>query len=89
MQHTSGSSVHRAARISHAGNRHLRRVLYMPAVVGVRFDLYLRTFYERLLERHKTKLQAIIASRPQDPACYLRHVSFTVSLRRFEAVPPA
>ncbi len=62
MHHTSGSSVHRAARISRAGNRHLRRVLYMPAVVGVRFDPYLRAFYEHLLERHKTKLQAIIAA---------------------------
>src|SRR5260370_41530763 len=27
--------------------------------------------------------------RPQDPACYLWHVSFRISLRRFEAVPPA
>jgi transposase len=62
MHHDSGSSVHRAARISRAGNRHLRRALYMPAVVGVRFDPYLRAFYEHLLERHKTKLQAIIAA---------------------------
>lgn len=62
VHHVSGSSVHRAARISRAGNRHLRRALYMPAVVGVRFDPYLRAFYQHLLERHKTKLQAIIAA---------------------------
>jgi transposase len=28
---TSGSSVRKASRISRAGNRHLRRALYMPA----------------------------------------------------------
>lgn len=62
LHHQSGSSVHRPARISRAGNRHLRRALYMPALVGVRFDPYLRAFYEQLLARHKTKLQAILAA---------------------------
>lgn len=62
LHHESGSSVHRPAHISRAGNRHLRRALYMPALVGVRFDPYLHAFYERLLARHKTKLQAIIAA---------------------------
>ena len=57
----SGSSVHKPARISRAGSRHLRRALYMPALSAVRCDPHLKAFYEALLCRHKTKLQALIA----------------------------
>jgi len=57
----SGTSVHRPSRISRAGNRHLRRALYMPALVAVRRDPHLKAFYETLLNRHKAKLQALIA----------------------------
>jgi transposase len=57
----SGSSVHRPSRISRAGNRHLRRALYMPALVAVQHDPHLRAFYELLQNRHKAKLQALIA----------------------------
>jgi transposase len=57
----SGSSVHKPSRISRAGNRHLRRALYMPALVAVRWDPHLKAFYETLLSRHKAKLQALIA----------------------------
>jgi transposase len=57
----SGTSVHRPTRISRAGNRHLRRALYMPALAAVRWDPHLRAFYELLQARHKTKLQALIA----------------------------
>jgi len=59
--HDSGSSVHKPARISRAGNRYLRRALYMPALVAVRHDPHLRTFYHALLARHKAKLQALMA----------------------------
>jgi transposase len=57
----SGSSVHKRSRISRAGNRHLRRALYMPALSAVRWDPHMKAFYEALQLRHKTKLQAIIA----------------------------
>jgi len=57
----SGTSVHAPSRISRHGNRHLRRALYMPALVGVRFDPYLRAFYEALQARQKTKLQSLMA----------------------------
>jgi transposase len=61
MHQISGSSVHRPSRISRHGNRHLRRALYMPALVGVRFDPYMKAFYNLLQVRHKTKLQALMA----------------------------
>lgn len=59
--HDSGSSVRKPSRISRAGNRYLRRALYMPALVAVRHDPHLRAFYQALLARHKAKLQALMA----------------------------
>jgi transposase len=58
---TSGTSVHKPSRISRAGNRHLRRALYMPALAAVRRDPHLKAFYEALIERHKAKMQALVA----------------------------
>jgi len=57
----SGTSVHKASRISRQGNRYLRRALYMPALTGARCDPHMKAFYELLQTRRKTKLQAIIA----------------------------
>lgn len=57
----SGTSVHKRSRISRAGNRYLRRALYMPALSAARWDPYLKAFYELLQTRHKTRLQAIVA----------------------------
>lgn len=61
VHRTSGSSVHLPSRISRHGNRHLRRALYMPALVAVRFDPHMKAFYNGLLQRHKRKLQALMA----------------------------
>jgi len=57
----SGTSVRKQSRISRAGNRHLRRVLYMPALVCSRCDPRMKAFYETLIARHKTRLQALVA----------------------------
>ncbi len=57
----SGTSVHRPRRISKAGNVYLRRPLYMPALVAVRHDPYFHAFYQRLLDRGKLPLQALVA----------------------------
>jgi transposase len=61
VHQVSGTSVHKPPRISRAGNRHLRRALYMPTLSAVRFDPYLRVFYRALRQRHKTGLQALMA----------------------------
>ena len=60
-QHSSGSSVHKKPRISKNGNRHLRRALYMPALVAIRHEPHLRAFYSHLLARGKAKMQALVA----------------------------
>lgn len=59
--HQSGSSVQKRSHISRAGNRYLRRALYMPALVAARRDPHLCAFYQALLSRHKAKLQALVA----------------------------
>jgi transposase len=61
-EYTSGTSVHKKVRISKAGNKHLRRGLYMPALVAVRHDPHVRAYYEHLLARGKTKMQALVAT---------------------------
>jgi transposase len=61
-QYASGTSVHKKVRISKAGNKHLRRALYMPALVAVQHQAEVRAFYEHLLARGKTKMQALVAT---------------------------
>lgn len=60
-EHSSGSSVHKKPRISKHGNAHLRRALYMPALVAVVHDPHLRGFYQHLLAKGKLKMQALVA----------------------------
>jgi transposase len=62
VHQVSGSSVHKPSRISRAGNRHLRRALYMPALAAVRCDPHLHAFHQALQQRHKTGLQALMAA---------------------------
>jgi len=60
-QFTSGTSVEQRPRISRGGSRHLRRALYMPALVALRREPHLRAFYQRLVSRGKARLQAVVA----------------------------
>lgn len=61
QEYSSGASVRRRSRISKVGNRHLRRALYMPALVASRYEPHLRGFFTHLLARGKTKKQALVA----------------------------
>ncbi len=60
-QFQSGTSVHKPARISKTGNAHLRRALFLPAMVAARWEPNVKAFYEKLLQRGKTKMQALVA----------------------------
>lgn len=57
----SGTSVHKRPRISKAGNKHLRRALFMPALVAIQWEPNVNAFYEHLLDGGKTKMQATVA----------------------------
>ena len=59
--HQSGTSVDKPARISKVGNAHIRRALYMPALVAVQHNPHVRAFFEKLVARGKTPLQAYVA----------------------------
>ena len=58
----SGTSVNKKPRISKAGNRYLRKALFMPALSALRNDPYVKQYFEHLVEnRRLSKLQAIVA----------------------------
>ena len=61
VHQVSGTSLHKPSRISRAGNRHLRRALFMPTLSAMRFDPHMHAFYQALRDRHKTGLQALLA----------------------------
>ncbi len=58
---SSGTSLRRKTRISKAGNAHLRRALYMPALVAIRHEPHLRAFYQHLRAQGKPKMVALVA----------------------------
>ena len=60
-EYQSGRSVERRPQISKQGNVHVRRTLYMPALVAVRFEPEVKAFYERLVARGKPKMVAVVA----------------------------
>jgi len=61
-QCTSGTSVHRRGRLSRIGKSSLRKALYFPAISAMRFNPQIRTFCDRLEERHKPSMVIIAAA---------------------------
>lgn len=57
----SGSSVRGPAATGHDGNRHLRRVLYMAAVVARQHNPRLKAFADRLAQNGKSTMAILIA----------------------------
>ncbi|GIW41595.1 MAG: IS110 family transposase [Candidatus Binatia bacterium] len=57
----SGSSVDRPVHISRMGNVHLRRALFLPALVAMRHDPHVRAFAEHLRSRGKKPMVVVVA----------------------------
>ena len=57
----SGTSINKPARISRQGNAHIRRALFLPAIVAAQHEPHVKAFYEKLLRRGKSKMQANVA----------------------------
>jgi transposase len=57
----SGKSVHKKARLSKAGNRHIRSALYMPALSAKTHDPHVGAYFQHLLDNGKKPLQAVCA----------------------------
>jgi len=60
-QHHSGSSVHRPGKLVKWGNKHLRRVFYMPALSAHKWNPTIASYRERLVERGKQKMTIVVA----------------------------
>jgi transposase len=61
-RNTSGTSVHKPPRLSKAGNAHLRKALFMPALCAARHDEHVKGYYRHLVEdRGLKKIQAVCA----------------------------
>ena len=58
----SGTSINKKPRVSKAGNRYLRKALFMPALSASKNDPYVKRYFEHLVEKRRlAKLQAIVA----------------------------
>lgn len=60
-KYSSGDSVEKRERISKMGNVKLRRALYMPALVAIKWEPNITAFYEHLIAQGKKPLVAIVA----------------------------
>jgi transposase len=57
----SGTSVRRNKGLGKEGNRHLRKALYMPALVAIKYNAPLRHFAARLRAAGKPKMSVVCA----------------------------
>lgn len=58
----SGNKTVSNPRISRRGNAHVRKALFMPAIVAIRCQDHFKDFYNRLVERGKPKRVAQVAA---------------------------
>jgi transposase len=58
----SGTSVHGRPHLCKTGNEHLRRDLYFPAIVAMRYNPVVNSFSKRLSERGKHKMAVVGAA---------------------------
>jgi transposase len=61
QHHDSGRSIHGKPRLSKKGAGRLRKGLYWPAIVAMRYNPVLQAFADRLLARGKPKMVIIAA----------------------------
>lgn len=57
----SGTSVKKPGRMSHKGNKHLRKAMYMPSITASVNNEALKQLYNRLLAKHGIKMKALAA----------------------------
>ena len=57
----SGISVRSKPRISHRGNKYLRKCLFFPALTAIRRDSAMKSLFVRLVSKHGIKMKAAVA----------------------------
>ncbi|MDW7774174.1 MAG: transposase, partial [Desulfobulbaceae bacterium] len=73
VEKQSGTSVIGRPRMSKSGNSQLRKALYMPAIVAIKYNPDVQALYQRLIKGGKTKMAAIGAAMRK-----LVHIAFGV-----------
>ena len=61
VQRESGTSIKRKTKISKKGNKYIRRVLYMPALVSIKHNEKLALFYQNIIARKPAKKIGVVA----------------------------
>ena len=61
-EHTSGTSIRKQSRMTKAGNRFLRKALYMPAIAATRYNPEIKDLFYRLVGRGMHKKAAVGAA---------------------------
>jgi transposase len=61
-EHRSGTSVRKRTRLSKAGNAHVRKALYFPAITAVRHNPLVEALYQRLRAAGKSQMSALGAA---------------------------
>ena len=61
LTHTSGISVNKKPRISHRGNKYLRKCLHFPALSAIRHSQKQKDLFVRLVSKHGIKMKAAVA----------------------------
>ena len=61
VEKQSGTSVNGKSRISKRGNAHIRKALHFPALSAVRYEPIYQQLYDRIFERTKIKMKALVA----------------------------
>lgn len=59
--HQSGTSIRGKTRVSHMANKKLKTNLHMAALTAVKFDIELKTYYERKVAKGKHKMSVVNA----------------------------
>ena len=59
--HQSGTSIRGKTRVSHMANKKLKTNLHMAALTAVKFDMELKTYYERKVAEGKHKMSVLNA----------------------------
>lgn len=62
VERQSGTSLHGRARLSKAGPAKMRALLYMAAIVGIRYNPHVKALYGRLVAKGKAKMAALGAA---------------------------
>lgn len=59
FEHTSGTSIRGRSRVSQMANKHIKTLLHMSALVGIRHNEEFKEYYERRIKEGKNKMSVI------------------------------